>query len=1512
MSDFIQKFNFQDLKIQRVVRLILSKVKTSVFLILRRIPITLMFLVFVLIPVGSYFSMEILNIEKNVDSYIKSQNKAIELKGLMISVLKHSKEMVESSDDTEKKRRQNQIQQELGQLINSHRVLIAGDAGTGMLPSPPDILGYVFSPANQIDGKINEFIDYTTHMIVENLDEIDEHNIYYQKSMDILKGGFLLQMEGLISLWDGKIQGENKHLTSEYTFFIMFLFFTLIGFGFGLPIEAKISRTRERAQKRNENFYRELMEGLVQGILIHQDSKGVYANKSLTQMFGYEDQSRMLREQAPLGMLNRKDRELITGIEKDSVEENKIHEFKVFSPKGGELWISHVGRKIEWNGLSAVQSTFLDITEQKEAEGKLLSSETRFRMLVEGSLQGIVVHRDFKQLFVNQSLAEMFGYESSEEMLEMGDQYSLVAPHEKNRLQGYYEARTQGKSAPKLYDFQGIKKDGTTIWVTNLSSSILWEGEQAVLSSFMDITNRKLAEKELYTAEANFRNLLENDRRGIFIGPLTNPRFVNIAFAQLLGFSSLPEVFSYKKLENLLDPEKKAGLKNISIQGEGLKELPPHTIVKSERIDGSHVHLDLMFSWVEWEGEKLVYLSAADVSRRVHMEEALAESEQNLTLAQEIAHAGSSVRDLKTGETQWSDHLYRVMGLEPEEHTPSLELFFSIIHPDDRENVKKVVENSLKNNVSFKTECRFLWKTGEVRDILVTGKIEYNQKGEPQRLISVKQDITDMKNATRQLESSEKRLRTLIDTSLQGIVIIREGQVIFCNQALVEMFAFSSEQELMASADIGKAFHPQNDKEWERNFNDLKGKKLKSFQVQGEGLRKGGGKISYISSVTLAEWEGEPALFCILVDISENVKAQEALAESEQTLRLAQKVAQMGAWTRNLKTGALYWSDGVYRVFGLEPGSMEPDREAFLGFVHPTDRPMVERAVENAVINYQPYTLEHRIIWPDGTERYVREEGEVERDKDGNPERVIGVIRDITRRKLLDQERALLAEVTEQAGDSVIVTDRDGIIMFVNPGFTRLTGYTQEEAQGQTPRLLKSGKQPPEFYQKLWETLVSGNIWKGRYVNRAKDGTLIEVEATHSPVRNDAGEITHFVSAQRDITEFVLMEEKLRRSQRMEAIGNLAGGIAHDFNNLLMPIIGFTELALERHDKGTEDFEDLSEVHKAANRAKELVEQILLFSRKRESRRMPLQVSALIMETLSLVKATFSKNIEVIFTEDKKMPVVNADQLQMNQVLMNLCVNAGHAMPQGGKLEISLDLVTMDKADLFMNKEVTGDFIRISVSDTGEGINEADLKHIFEPFFTTKEVGKGTGLGLASVFGIVEQHKGHVNVESKVGEGTRFEIYLPVWEGETKNVVLQEFPQDIVGGSEKILLVDDEDSVGRVIKRTLEGLGYHVFCYTKSTIALDEFLKDPGSFDLVISDQTMPDLQGSDMAVSMRAFREDIPIILTTGFSETITPEQARELGFNAFMLKPIPTVELAALVRTVLDNPQEILINLS
>ena len=484
--------------------------------------------------------------------------------------------------------------------------------------------------------------------------------------------------------------------------------------------------------------------------------------------------------------------------------------------------------------------------------------------------------------------------------------------------------------------------------------------------------------------------------------------------------------------------------------------------------------------------------------------------------------------------------------------------------------------------------------------------------------------------------------------------------------------------------------------------------------------------------------------------------------------------------------------------------------------------------------------------------------------------------------------------IIEQASMIVVITDIDGNIQYVNPTFEKVTGYKREEVIGQNPRILKSGKHPKSFYENLWQTILSGKMWEGEFINKKKDGTLYYEEANIFPLKDNNGNIINFVGIKKDITKTKELEEQLIQAQKLEAIGRLTGGIAHDFNNILTILSGYTEILENTIDKNDIRFNYIQKLKEAVDRASNLVNKLLAFSRKQNINPRPIDLVAEVRNLEKMLKRLIPEDITLKFEYKDESIIIYADPTQIEQILINLIVNARDAIYQKKDDKIKTIEVIIER---------TNKFAKIIVKDSGIGIPQNIQKKIFEPFFTTKKAGIGTGLGLSTVYGIVLQNKGRIKVESEYGQGAEFIIYLPVYESTENLNTLEENIKELPKGDGKILIVEDEKDIRKILKENLTKLGYHVFEAEDGLKALHILEENNYNFDLIISDVVMPEMDGHEFYKEVQNKNQKIKFLFVSGYSDDSLDEMGLKLDNVDFLRKPFSILEIANKIKELLAN---------
>jgi PAS domain S-box-containing protein len=646
-----------------------------------------------------------------------------------------------------------------------------------------------------------------------------------------------------------------------------------------------------------------------------------------------------------------------------------------------------------------------------------------------------------------------------------------------------------------------------------------------------------------------------------------------------------------------------------------------------------------------------------------------------------------------------------------------------------------------------------------------------------------------------------------------------------------------------------------------------------------------------------------------LVNVTERKQAEEALKRSSLYTRSLIEASLDPLVTISLEGKITDVNRATELVTGVP-------RERIIGSdfsVYFTDplkaREGYERVFQMGAVRDYPLAIRHA----SGKVIDVLYNATVYRTEAGEVQGVFAAARDITERKLaevaLRQNEQLLRNVLELLPVGVWIADKDGVITYGNPAGHRIwAGYRYvgiEQFGEYKGWWLHTGQKiEPEEWAAARAIRKGETSLNEEIEIECFDGSRKIILNSAIPLRNDKNEITGAFIINDDMTERRQTEQRIRQMQKMEALGTLAGGIAHDFNNILMPIIINAELALldvKQNVLPSPNYMQL--VKEAATRGQELVKQIITFSRQREQPRQPVDINPVIKEALKFLRASIPKNIEIRSSIDVEPAMVLADPTQIHQVLMNLCSNAAYAMRgKEGILRVSLTRVEIDSEVGSRQMDVkAGLYLRLSISDTGHGMDPEVRERAFDPFFTTKKPGEGTGMGLAVVHGIVKNHEGAITVESEVGKGTTVHVFLPwVQAGEPQKDVS---PEPIPTGKERILLIDDEEIQVRTLQHMLERIGYRVFAKTRAPEALETFRAQPDAFDLVITDQTMPELTGANLAREVLRIRPDMPVILYTGYSETLDEEEARSIGIRDFALKPLTVRDLAERIRRALKK---------
>lgn len=961
-----------------------------------------------------------------------------------------------------------------------------------------------------------------------------------------------------------------------------------------------------------------------------------------------------------------------------------------------------------------------------------------------------------------------------------------------------------------------------------------------------------------------------------------------------------------------------------------------------------------------------------DITEQKRAEQALQASEATMAAAQRISRFGSWEMDLvnlgnsSASTLRWSDEVFRIAGFEPGEVEPTHELFFSMVPLSDHEPIRQAVSKAIREQEQYSIIHRFIRADGQERILHETAQLFYSQgNAQPIKMIGIVHDITER----RQAEDKIHRLNRLyaVSSSInQAIVRLQSTQELYeqaCRIAaelgglrmawlgmvmpngdrMSVMAKHGHDAGFLASVEMGLGSPPAAGGLSMRAYhedrmvysNDLAGDpdtQVWQQQARERGYCSGAAFPLRVSGKPVGVYtvygdhpdyfhEEELALlsalasnisFAIEARLKEEQRVQTEAALQESQLSFHEMAENIGEIFYNydvIHQRLLYTNQTYAEIWGRSCESIYADPTSYLKYIHPDDLGAAERAFELQQSG-QATNAEFRVIRPDGSQCWVHEHGVPVLDAEGRVERIVGTMRDITERKLADEQIReseerfrLLSKATNDAiWDWNLLT---GMIWW-NDALETLFGHPRTQITS-TIQSLNDRLHPEEratIMASIHQAIDSGEeSWMAEHRFRRQDDQYAHVMNRGYIIRDADGKAVRMIGGMTDHSERKKLEQQFLRAQRMESIGTLAGGIAHDLNNILAPIMMSIEI-LQMDETSSRRLSILSTIEASARRGAEMVKQVLSFARGVEGQQLELDVGHLVHEVEKIANETFFKNITIHTQIEKDLWTVQGDPTQLHQVLINLCVNARDAMPQGGRLTLSASNRRMDKHYAAMNLEaVPGPYVVIQVEDTGTGIKQDVLERIFEPFFTTKEHGKGTGLGLSTTQAIIKSHGGYIRVYSEVGVGTRFRVYLPA-PAESASAEDCELTAELPRGQgETVLVVDDEEAVRNITQQTLEAFGYRVLTAADGAEATGLYAAKKQDIAVVLTDMMMPVMDGPSTIPVLIRMNPHVRIIAASGLNANSMVAKAMSAGIRHFLPKPYTADTLLKMLRTVLTE---------
>ncbi|WP_235526243.1 PAS domain S-box protein [Nostoc piscinale] len=895
-----------------------------------------------------------------------------------------------------------------------------------------------------------------------------------------------------------------------------------------------------------------------------------------------------------------------------------------------------------------------------------------------------------------------------------------------------------------------------------------------------------------------------------------------------------------------------------------------------------------------------------DVSDRQQAKANLQNSEQRLQLALSASNTGMWDWNLQTNEVVWSESMCSLFDIDPQTFNNRFESFVNFIHPEDREFVEQHLKQSIDQHTNCNIEFRVVWLNGTVHWVHGKGSVFYDETGQPLRMIGVHQDITERQQAKANLQKSEQRLKLALWAGNTGTWDwdLQTNEVIWSDH-LFSLFGLTPDTfDVSYENFLNQIVHPEDRERLHQSVlraidqqvpHDIEFRFLYPDGTVGWSLCKG--------QVLYSKTTGEPLqMIGVNMDITEKKQLEFNLQQSEAKLRdilnsSAISIARLRLFA-NLDWEYDYQSAGCEGIFGYTQQEMM-DKYCWRSRVFPEDLENIFMPALENLLAETTVTVQYRFYHKNGSVRWISGTFTSRYDEVANCWIVTVADTDITERKQAQEKIQEQAALIDIATDAIFVHDLANRILFWSRGAENLYGWTAEETVGKLAHEIFYRESLSQLEVGLQTTIEQG-AWQGELEQVTKSGREIIVASRWTLVNNQFGEPQSILVVNTDITEKKQLEQQFYRAQRLESIGTLASGIAHDLNNVFAPIVMIAQLLPSRcKNVDTRTQELFKTLETSSKRGSDLVKQILTFARGTEGQRILLQPGHLLKELAKVIQQTFPKSIEIITDiPTNTLWMVYADPTQLEQVFMNLAVNARDAMPNGGKLTITAANRVIDSTYARMHLESkAGDYIVVTISDTGTGIPPEILERIFDPFFTTKEVGKGTGLGLSTVLGIVKNHGGFVEVASQVGQGTEFQVFLLRGEGTaTESIAKTELPR---GNGELILVVDDETIVQQTVQEALADYNYKILIANDGIEAIALYVEYQPEISAVLLDMVMPNMDGLTAIRTLRTINPNVKIVATSGLPAN--EQKAIAAGADKFLSKPYTTTDLLTTLSNVI-----------
>ena len=1147
-----------------------------------------------------------------------------------------------------------------------------------------------------------------------------------------------------------------------------------------------------------------------------------------------------------------------------------------------------------------------------------------------------------KFLLANAAVERLSGY-TPEDLLQM-NLWALLVPDYHALVRDRLQQRRAGAVAESSLEVEIWHKDRRRIWLELNISSVKDAADRlcAVQAVARDVTQRKRAEVALYASKHYLQHIIDNAREVIFQLDLQG-RFVfsNATAEKFSGYT--PDQLLQMRMLDVVAPEHHALVRDRLHQRIVGNSAESSVEFELQHKEGHRIWAELTTSGVLDAAGQLVAVQGVvrDITTRKRAELAVQASKHYLQHIIDNTREIIFQIDLQGHFIFANAAATRLSGYTPQQlvRMHMLDVVAADYHALVLARLQaRVAGNSAESSVEFELQHRAghrIWA-----ELTTSGVLD--AAGQLVAVQGVVRDISERKRAELAVQGSQQHLQRIIDNTREVIFQLDlQGGFLFANATAERVSGYTPAQLLhMHALDV---VAPEHHALVRARLQQRLAGNVAASSVEFELRRQDATRVWVeLTTSGMVDAAGQlVAVQGVLRDISERKQTEAILRARLRLMQLStehaledllqQTLDEVGLLTDS-PVGFWHFTEADHETFALEAwstrtlraaartaGPGQPHHPAEAGawaeclrqrqvVIHNDAAARPPRAglppdhvpvVRELVV---PIFRQDRLVAVLGMGNKPREYTE----KDVEIATFMAdVAWEIAERKRTEEARARLVTAVEQAAEAIVITDANAIMLYANPAFEKITGYTRQEAHGQNPRLLKSGQHDAEFYRRMRAVLTAGGVWRGHLINRRKDGTLYEEDATISPVRNAAGAIVNYVAVKRDVSREVELEAQNRQAAKMEAVGKLAAGVAHDFNNKIQIILGSVEIIRYHLPPDHPILADIQEIQNAARRSADLTRQLLAFSRQQAIAPMVLDVNAMISGSLKMLGRLIGENIQLNFTEARDDWSVFMDPGQLDQLLANLAVNARDAIAGTGTISIAATTRTLLAADCRAQPAFVppGDYVVLTVRDDGSGMPPEIQAHIFEPFFTTKGVGKGTGLGLATVYGIIQQNHGAITVQSAPGQGTTFTIYLPR-ASEAASAAEPDIAERPRLSTETVLVVEDEESLLNQVQRTLALQGYNVLTAVTPRLALQLSQQYPEPIHLLLTDVIMPGMGGKELAAGIQELRPGLRVLYMSGYPAESLEQQGHLPAGLPVLPKPFTGEVLAQRVRAALDAP--------